>query len=183
MSKLGIKPIDAVKPIHMACGAVAAGIFVTAGALGIIPAYKARTQHQEQRATLTAVKAELDSVGTTHTALINRVTELEDQVGGYGYILTPASDLNRRLSELTTMLESHAFEATELHPQTIVESGRVDYLPMRLAATGSLESILQLLDTLETQHPDLHVHNIAIEAAGPETLRLRATLRWFVAPN
>lgn len=172
-----------LRAIHAGFATAAVLVVGSAGAIGVIPAHRAQVEQRTQRSELLSVNENLDTVGAVYASLEDRVAELENRIESYGYVLTSARDLNRRLSDLTRLFESQSLEIGSLQPQALVSGEKVSHIPLRIEVSGPLESLLRLLDTFEDSYPDLHIDSLTLEFSGPESLRLRMSVRWFVAPE
>lgn len=183
MTKARVGDNVSIRIVHILCSVLLVFMLMTAGFLGVVPAYKAREAQKTQRSTLVAVTENLDIAGASHSELEQNVFELRQRIASYGYSLKPVETLNRRLADITRMLEENELVIGTLQPRAVVEGERVDFVPLQIEAAGSLESVISLLGNMEQEHPDLHVINISIEYAGPETMRLRTEVNWYVLPK
>jgi len=189
MLNTSVNPIqDALRSVHLAGVVVCVLILGGAAALGVVPAVRAHDSDQALRSDLTAVANELDQAGDAHMSLLARVDALRETVRARDVDLTHADDVNRLMAVLTSDFESMGLSLLTLQPGSIEPASQgsgtdTASMPIQFSVEGALERVIGMLERLRDDHPDLHVVAFTIEHASPGTVRLRASVRWLVAPG
>lgn len=157
-------------------------VAIIAGALliGLVPMQRARSAERAERAQAASLDDQLRRAGEAFSGLDRQVESLRAAIEARGISLTPESRLNQRLAELTSMLVDRGLAVQTLQPGEKEPGGANGVVPIRLDMIGTLDRIVALLGELDETQPDLHIDAISLEHAGPENVRLRASVRWLL---
>lgn len=173
----------ATRPIHVVGAVICAGVIAGAAALVVIPATKRSRSERDTLLALEQVNRQLADASKVNESLGQTARELGKRIQDREVKLTPVSDLNRRVSDLTGLLGEIGLGVEVLQASEPVKGALLTSVPIRLETSGSLEACYDLLGRLEEENPDLQVDSVAIEHTGPERVRLRLQLRWMTAPS
>lgn len=183
VSKRSIQSDHGVRIVHIVGGGVCTLILAAASALGVLPALRSHDADQEIRNRLSAVKQELDVAGEDHVILTERLENMRRDIESRDVVLTPMSGVNRLMAELTAIIESADLSLLTLQPGAPEPAGTLSVIPIQMWAEGTLSDTLDVLEQLRISHPDIHVHGLVLENAGPGTVRLRSEFGWLVVPS
>ena len=169
-------------PIHL--GGAATAIAVTIAAAVMIVQPLRRSMAEEAR--LETELSELEEQAASHRLdLEQRLGRLRTELAAAEVELLPVHQLNRRLADMTALLEQSGMtiQETELGE---TRGGRwFRTVPIRLAGTGSFPQCAAFLHELRSEMPDTGV--IAFDLSGSpdrpgQPTSFRFDLVWFAAP-
>lgn len=136
---------------------------------------RAQTQvlYSTTRAELDKQSSIADSLGTQAEDLRTRVESLPTLRSPDGY--------NHLSAEIASLAEESGIRIDVLQPEEQETRGRISWIPIQCIGEGSVDAMLEWLDVLERQWPDIVVESLDISSdESGSVIRLEALFRWYV---
>ena len=163
-----------------------AGIIAVVGILGVTgylfwSNFQQTTLRRAQTQTLySTTHAELEKQSSIAHALGMQAETLRAHTESLP-TLRSAGGYNHLSSEIASLAESSGIRIDVLQPEQQVSSGKISWIPIRCAGSGSIAAIMAWLDALEQQWPDIVVDSLEVVSdESGSSLRLDALFRWYV---
>jgi hypothetical protein len=150
--------------IHVTGAGVILALIAAVLLLIVRPRVAAAAQAVQERLALAGLEEEVRLSASRSQTARNSAASLLAEIEHKPAVLGPATDLNRRVGQISAAAEFLGLKVIELLPGTeIVERSHVVY-PIRLRATGPVSVIPGFLRSLHGAFPDLAVVNISVRA-------------------
>jgi len=166
--------------IHGAGVAVLASMIGLTGYLAWSHFKQTTLRRAEAQVLYTTTRAELEKQGSIAEGLKHQAKVLRSQVESLPP-LRSADGYNLLSAEIASLAESSGIRIDSLQPEAQKTRGRISWIPITCMGEGSIDGLLEWLDALERQWPDIVVDslNIISDDSG-SVLRLEALFRWYV---
>ena len=138
------------------------------------------TRQSQTRVLYSTTNAELEKQSRIAGSLAAQAGELRERVESLPSLRGP-DGYNLLSAEIASLAEESAIRIDVLQPEQQESRGRVSWIPIRCAGEGSMNAIMEWIDALEQQWPDIVVDSLDIisDESGSD-LRLEALFRWYV---
>lgn len=170
--------------------AAGAGVMITLSAVayfGVLgPAKAQRDEIESQRAMLADRAAELSTLESQVRAAQARIGELERATQEHQVTLLPASAINGRLAELTSLAEQFGLKLDTIAPELAVRGRRFGRTPIRLGGEGSYPQFTAFAAHLHQRFSDTAIESFALEgnpAVPGAPARFSVRLFWYTLPT
>jgi Tfp pilus assembly protein PilO len=126
---------------------------------------------QDKHRQANADRAELDrtnhDLAAAETQVVSATRSLEDIRSrlSHAVALKDQRQINRRISELTTLATESGIALTDVQPGRARSAGRYDVVPIKLAGKGTYPTTADFLSRLHAQLRDMDVHGLEVRSS------------------
>lgn len=179
---------------HRAIDAIGLGALLVVGlatyAIGIHPALDRRAAAERDAAALLTERAAAESAA----AEVEAAMKLRDEIAAKQrsqILLEPASQVNARIGQLTSLASAERITIQQLAPGTPkIEPGKpYTAVPIRVQGAGTFADCIAFLQRLADQYRDISVPGIGLTISQPASenaparLDMSLDLVWHAAPD
>ncbi|MCA9303860.1 MAG: type 4a pilus biogenesis protein PilO [Phycisphaerales bacterium] len=166
--------------IHSAGAAVTAGMVGITGYLYWSHFKQTTLSKAEAQVLYSTTRAEFEKQSSISDTLQSQVKELRSRVESLPK-LSSADSYNKLSAEIASLAESSGVRIDVLQPDEQETQGRIAWVPIECQGEGSVDALLQWIDALERQWPDIVLESLdVVSDETGQTLRLDALFRWYV---
>ena len=116
----------------------------------------------------------------------SRLTRVQEDLAASAVQLEPASAVNRRLADLSTLATQCGLEVDELKPAEPVPGRHSQRVPVYMIARGSYRQCVVFLNRLRRRLPDTGAGSMELSGAPTESdgrISMRCVLWWHATPD
>ncbi len=155
---------------------------------GIQPLLSSRANFESQRQLLDQRSSHAMKLDLAKAQITNSLNLVRNTLEASPLRLSPATDVNLRLSQISSRATRSGLDINEIRPGLSAASSRYETIPVLLAGSGSFSRCTQFLRSLHEEFPDTAVRSLEliagpIEPGRPSNATFSFDLRWHAAPG
>jgi Tfp pilus assembly protein PilO len=180
-----MKPFDTLLAIPVG-GLNALGVLMVVGMVASTGSYvyyhmSSRTDEVTlARSSYSDSMTELKSQAVSGMQLREQVELIQARVSEQPQ-LHRSTEYNNRSANIAASAEMSGIRIDNLQPEEQVTEGRVSWIPIICTGEGSVDSLMEWIDQMEQEWPDIVVQSIRVDSGEPgDQFRLNLLFRWYV---
>ncbi len=155
---------------------------------GIKPLLNSRANYASQRQLLDERSSHAMKLDLAQAQITDRLDLVRSTLEASPLRLSPAGDVNLRLSQISSRAARSGLDINEIRPGLSSASSRYETIPVLLVGSGSYIRCTRFLRALHEEFPDTAVRSLELVAGPIEPGRqsnatFRFDLRWHAAPG
>ena len=187
MSFSSLKHAERASSMQLDLAGIAVCLLLSAAAyvVGVRPLLAVREERASRAESLRSAIEQANSLVSSTRGLRTQLTSLQTSLAKIEIPLQPATSINLRIADLTTLAGDCRVEVQAIQPGTMSNSARFAQIPIQIAATGSYRNTADFLHRLRERFPDTAVRSFELSASpenetAPASFNLQLT--WYVQP-
>lgn len=162
------------------------GLALVVGLGGFWPLFSSQREQAREQAELIAEREQAARLDACLVSLRTRADAAHEALARGSLHLAPASALNRRLAEISTLAVESGLRIDDIRPDRAVSGPHYETVPIILAGGGTYRTCTAFLGRMRKAMPDTSVTALELtaNAADPAAAaRFRFDLNWYAAPK
>jgi Tfp pilus assembly protein PilO len=161
--------------------AVFALLTIIAYAFAFAPAMRDRETLRQGTEELVQKREQVGKLNSTIHVINGQISAVQTAQAGE-LKLQPSSEINDRLSSLSTMAASQGLLVEAIEPGESAGAARFSTVPIRMNGRGSYAQFSKFLHKLRTELPDTSVTDVGISGGGGTPATFTINFLWYAAP-
>jgi Tfp pilus assembly protein PilO len=164
------------------CALLTAGAYFAAWQ----PLQNGRAAGEAREAALSLARAQASALSANSRAVRTQLTNAQAAVARFEIPLQPASMVNQRMAELTSLANECGLDVQYAQTGAVTSNPRYAQLPIQLSGAGTYRTCAQFLHRLRERFPDTGIKCLDVAATPSESSTVTSfdfQLVWYVQPT